>query len=100
MCGGGTRLRPAQRPLPRGRRRGGDQPVALRRRRLATPGMVAAEIRVLADPGVHRDRGSGGRVDRPRRAELRDRERSVAYRPGTFGAVSYTHLRAHETDSY
>ena len=31
-----------------------------------------------ADPGVHGDRRGGGRVDRPGRAELRDREGAVA----------------------
>ena len=38
-----------------------------------------------AHPGVHRDRGGGRRVDRPGRAELRDRERRVAGLPRRLG---------------
>ncbi len=52
-------------PRPRRRRAAGPS---------APPGGLVAEVGVLPDPGVHRDRGGGRGVDRAGRAELRDRE--------------------------
>src|SRR4051794_2194239 len=45
---------------------------------LAPPGTVAGQVGVLPDPAMHRDRGGRGGIDRPRRAELGDREGAVA----------------------
>jgi alpha-1,2-mannosyltransferase len=51
---------------------------------LAAPGVRTGQVRVGADPRVHGDRRGGRGVDRPRRAELGDRERRVALRSGTL----------------
>src|SRR3954454_13367586 len=45
----------------------------------APPGAVPGQVGVLADPGVHRDRGCRGGVDGARGAELGDREGAVAH---------------------
>src|SRR5204862_7625029 len=62
------------------------------------PRRLVVEVGVRADPGVHGDRGRHRGVDRPRRAELRDREGAVAGRTRSLGEPGSL-LAEKETDA-